>query len=250
MTKEERQNLIIGKITQENRIYITELCKELNVSDDTIRRDLSELDQLGILRKVHGGAVPKNSFDMDFNSRVNHDIEQKRMLASNVIPLFRNNDVLLIDGGTSNLEVVKQLPPHMNFTIYTNSFPIAMQVMQQSNIDLQFLGGTLYRSSQVTVGITVYKELQSIRANWLLLGVCSIHPQVGLTCPDREEAAIKSLMLDRANKTIIIADDHKIDKAENYVIGTIKDIDYLVTSKEKVTYINLNWPSYSFKLIS
>ena len=124
MLKEERQQYILNQINQNYRVYITTLSTELGVSDDTLRRDLIELDERGLLTKVHGGAVAKSGIPIEFTDRMNTGIEEKQQIASKVIPLFRSGDVLLIDGGTSNLEVARRLPTDMELTVYTNSFPI------------------------------------------------------------------------------------------------------------------------------
>ena len=141
---------------------------------------------------------------------MNQDMEQKHSLAAKVIPLFKNNEVILIDGGTSNLEVMRQLPENIKLTIYTNSFPIVMELINRENLDVVFLGGTLFRSSQVTVGISVFQGIKTIYADWLVLGVCSVDPHIGLSGPDREEAMIKSLMIERARKKISFANNNKL----------------------------------------
>ena len=170
---------------------------------------------------------------LDFESREHRMVEKKRELASKVLPLIKNNDIIIIDGGTSNLEVVRLLPSNLSLTIYTNSFPIANEVMKRPEIDLIFLGGTLFRSSKVTVGMNVFQGLQTVLADLLILGVCSVDINAGLTAPDREESLIKRLMIERANKVIVIADNHKLGKAENYVIGNIGDVDYLIVEEDK-----------------
>lgn len=235
MLKEERQQYILNHLNENSRVYITSLSSELKVSDDTIRRDFTEMDAQGLLTKVHGGAITKSGTSVEFTGRLQRDIQQKQNLAAKVIPLFKKGDVILIDGGTSNLEVIRQLPDDLELTIYTNSFPIVSELMKRPKIEVVFLGGSLFRSSQVTVGISVFQSLQTIHADWLVLGVCSIHPQIGLSGPDREESAIKRLMLDRADKRIIIADNHKLNTAENYIIGSIGDIDYLILEDDMVS---------------
>ncbi|MGL5937186.1 MAG: DeoR/GlpR family DNA-binding transcription regulator [Phocaeicola sp.] len=237
MLKEERQSYILRRISEGFRIYITALSNELGVSDDTLRRDLAELDSQGLLTKVHGGAIAKTTTPHDFSERLSIDMELKRSLAAKVVKLFENRDIILIDGGTSNLEVVRQLPPNKEFTIYTNSFPIAMELMNKPNIEVIFLGGTLFRNSQVTVGISLFQALQYVRVDWLVLGVCSIHPKVGLSSPNREESAVKRAMLERASKTVVIADSHKINTAESYIIGSIGDIDYLAVDEGKTAQV-------------
>lgn len=249
MLKEERQQYILSRLNENSRVYITSLSRELKVSDDTIRRDFAEMDAQGLLTKVHGGAITKSGTSVEFTGRLQRDIQQKQNLAAKVIPLFKKGDVILIDGGTSNLEVIRQLPDELELTIYTNSFPIVSELIKRPKIEVIFLGGTLFRSSRVTVGISVFQALQTVHADWLVLGVCSIHPQLGLSGPDREESAIKRLMLDRACKRIILADNHKLNTAENYVIGSIGDIDYLILEDDMVDEAKEMFSKYRCNII-
>lgn len=109
--------------------------------------------------------------------------------------------------------------------------------MGRSAIEVVFFGGTVFRDSQVTVGVPVFQALQMIRADWLILGVCSVHPKIGLSVPDREESVIKRLMLERACRTIVLADSHKLNTAERYIIGSLGDIDYLIVKDGKITEV-------------
>ena len=249
MLKEERQQYILNQINQNYRVYITTLSTELGVSDDTLRRDLIELDERGLLTKVHGGAVAKSGIPIEFTDRMNTGIEEKQQIASKVIPLFRSGDVLLIDGGTSNLEVARRLPTDMELTVYTNSFPIVNALFNHPKLDLIFLGGKVFPSSQVTVGVSVFQALQTVRPDWLVLGICSVHPHQGLTGPDREEALIKRFMMEIAQKRIVLADSHKLNTAEAYSIASLGDVDYLVTEDQKIDYIRQHWPKHSYVLM-
>lgn len=249
MLKEERHQYILNRLSENYRIYITTLSQELGVSDDTLRRDLIELDEQGLLTKVHGGAIAKSGIPHRFVDRLNTGIAGKQEMAAKVIPLFRSGELILIDGGTTNLEVARQIPEGMELTVYTNSFPIVNVLMNHPKIELIFLGGKVFASSQVTVGISVYQALQIIRPDWLVLGVCSVHPQQGLTAPDREEAMVKRLMMERAQKRIVLADSHKLNKAEDYVIASLGDVDYLVTEDAEVESIRENWAKASYTLL-
>lgn len=118
--------------------------------------------------------------------------------------------------------------------------------MHHPKVEIIFLGGKVFPSSQVTVGISVFQALQTIRPDWLVLGVCSVHPQQGLTGPDREESMVKRLMVERAKKLVVLADSHKLNTAEVYSIASLGDIDYLVTEENKVAYIKEHWPKHSY----
>lgn len=249
MLKEERQQYIINHINNNYRIYITELSEELNVSDDTLRRDLNELDKQGLLTKVHGGAVAKSGIPVEFIERLKRDTTIKRQIVAKSIPLIKDNEVLLIDGGTYNLEFASQLPNNIKLTVYTNSFPIANILMDRPNTDLIFLGGKVFPSSQVTIGISVYHALQTVRPDWLILGISNIHPQQGLTAPDREEAMIKRFMLERAKKCMVFVDHQKLNTADTYAVASLGDIDYLITEDSRIEYLKDNWPKYHYTIL-
>jgi len=222
---------------------------ELGISDDTLRRDLTELDNKGLLTKVHGGAIAKSGISIKFIERLNMATSIKQRMAAKVIPMFKEGDVIMMDGGTSNLEVARQIPKDIQLTIYTNSFPIINELFNHPKLELNFLGGKVFSASQVTVGLSVYQELQNISPDWVILGISDIHPEKGLTCPDREEAMIKRSMIERGIKRIILADSYKLDTARTYRVASLGDIDYIVTEDDKVDYIKQNWPKYSYKVI-
>lgn len=249
MLKEERHQYIINRINKDNRIYVTDLSMELGVSDDTLRRDLVELENLGLLTKVHGGAIAKSGISIKFAERLNTATLIKQQMAAKLVPMFKEGDVLLIDGGTSNLEVARQLPKDINLIVYTNCLPIANALLNYPKLELILLGGRVFPSSQVTVGISVFQMLQSIHPDWTIVGVSDIHPQKGLTTSNREEALIKRCMIEQGMKRVVLADSYKLDTARNFHVASLREIDYIVTEDSKVDYIRQNWPSYSYEVI-
>lgn len=249
MIKSTRHQLILNRIKTDHRIYITSLSGELGISDDTLRRDLIELDKKGLLTKVHGGAIAKSGISVEFTDRMNTAIAEKQEMAAKIIPMFHPGDIILIDGGTSNLAVARQLPLDMELTVYTNSFPVINALFNHPKIDLICLGGKVFPSSQVTVGVAVYQALQTIRADWLILGVSNIHPQMGLTAPEREEALLKRLMLERARKRIVVGDNYKFKTAEPYCIASLDDIDYLIVEDSNIETVKRQLSDHSCTII-
>lgn len=249
MLKEERYQYILNKINQDYRVYLTTLSKELGVSDDTLRRDLLELDEKGLLTKVHGGAIAKSGIPSNFIDRLTTGIPEKQHLARKAITKLKDNDIILIDGGTSNLEFVRLLPTDLKLTIYTNSFPIVNELFDRPNISVFFLGGNVFPESRITVGVYVYQTLQNIYPDWAIVGISNVHPVKGLTIPDREEALLKRFMLERANQRLILADNYKLNTAESYFVASLRDIDYLVVEDSKKEELKNSWTQYSAKII-
>lgn len=249
MLKEERQQYILNRINQDYRIYLTTISKELGVSDDTVRRDLSELDERGLITKVHGGAIAKSDIPSNFVDRLSTGIPEKQHLARKAITMLKENDVILIDGGTSNLEFVRQLSADMRLTVYTNSFPIANELFDRPNISVFFLGGAVYPESRITVGVYVYQTLQNVYPDWSIVGISNVHPVKGLTIPNQEEAILKRFMMERAKQRLILADNYKLNTAETYFVASLRDIDYLVVDDEKKEELKSSWGQYAGKIM-
>ncbi|NJO01651.1 MAG: DeoR/GlpR transcriptional regulator [Bacteroidia bacterium] len=226
---EERWEYILAKLHQNQKVISTELSAELGVSDDTIRRDLHRLAEDGLIKKVHGGAIPRSAHPLEYRDRLQYAVAEKQVLAKKAQKLFQNGQILLIDGGTTNMELVRQMPDMLEVTVFTNSLPIALELSAHPQAEVIFLGGKIFKSSQVAVGPEVIKSLESFRADWCLLGVCSIHPELGLSVPDREEALVKQKMVETALHTVALATHDKLNTADHYRVCAYNQLDYLLT---------------------
>lgn len=215
---------------------------KLNVSDDTLRRDLADLEANGLLTRVHGGAVSRSDTSARIMDRYDQDALAKQKMAEKLVGRFQPGDTLIIDGGTSNLAVAKMLPQNLPLTVFTNSFPLAAELFTHPLHKTVFLGGEVDEEGQVTLGIDTYKSLQMIYADWAIIGVSDLHPTEGLFCIKREEALIKRCMLMRCGKRVVMASSEKLDKARTFQIATLNDIDYIVTDDKGATHIRDTWP--------
>lgn len=241
MLKEERQDLILERITKDSRVYVTALSAELGVSDDTVRRDIVELENKGLLTKVHGGAIARSGISIEFTERLGTDTAVKRNLVNKLIPLFKDGDVLLIDGGTTNLELVKSLPDDMHFIVVTNSIPIATELSLRRNIETTMLGGKIIGPSQVTAGIMAYRALENIFPDWTIVGVSDIHPEKGLMTTIHEEAIIKRCFIEQGGNRVAIATSNKLNTAHHYRFASLSEIDYLVVEDDRKKEIVEHW---------
>ena len=236
MLREERLQYILQKLETEKRISSIHLSQELRISDDTIRRDLNELAEQGLIKKVHGGAMqiaPKSSVPLHYETRLQHAQEEKKVLAKKAISLFKDGQTIILDGGsTTNFQVAQQLPKALQATIFTNSLPIATALTNYENIEVVMLGGKIFKSMYSTIDIKVIEALNEVRADICLLGICSIHHQIGVTNIFREEAFVKRKMAEISAKTVVLATADKIDTAETYLVCKYTDINVLVTDEK------------------
>lgn len=249
MDKQARMEYIMECLRRDRRIHITTICSELNVSDDTLRRDLVEMEKQGLLTRIHGGAVQCSDTSVLISERFDTEKLAKTRMAEKLVPLFRSGDTLLIDGGTSNLEVAKALPRDMELTVFTNSFPIANELFGHILHRVFFLGGEVDSDGQVTLGISIYRELQSIRTDWAIIGVSDLHPTEGLFCIKREEALIKRCILECGKKRVVMASSKKLDRARTFRIAHLSDITYIVTDDEGADHIRDSWPAIGCQVI-
>ncbi len=229
MLKEERQQYILQKLQENRKVISLELQKELQVSDDTIRRDLQELAEIGLIKKVHGGAVPKPRLPYDINERMHIQEAEKQIIAEKAVQLFVDNQVIVLDNGTTNLLIAKLLPPTLNLTVFTNSLLIAHELLTHPTVDIVMLGGKIFKQAQAAVGLETLESLAQIRADWCVIGVCSIHPQIGVTSQSREESQVKRKMVEVSQKVIATSTSEKMNTAENYMVCPTESLDILIT---------------------
>ncbi|QKS72572.1 DeoR/GlpR transcriptional regulator [Paenalkalicoccus suaedae] len=233
MLKQERQQKILEILEDEHKIIASDLSRRLTVSEDTIRRDLKELDKQGLIKRVHSGALRIGPPVVDFTTRQQMSNEIKVSLAKKAMELIHDDMVLLIDGGTTNLQFVKNLPSTLRATIITNSPPIAMALGDREDIEVIMIGGTLFKQSMVNLGIDTVEALDSIRADLYIMGVYNIDPHIGISVPSISEALVKRKMVNISTKTLAMVTSDKLDTVSNHIICPTNQLTYLVTENVK-----------------
>lgn len=156
--KEERHQHILELLGSEGRVLAADLSNRYSVSEDTIRRDLRELARAGKIQRVHGGALPRRAEAVPFVSRQQIDIESKTGIARAAADMIRDGQVVLIDGGTTNLRIASYLSRERSTTIVTNSPPLALALADHPKVSVLMLGGNLHKEARVTTGIETIRE--------------------------------------------------------------------------------------------
>ena len=229
MLREERLQIILKMLDTNQRVSSVQLSEILNVSDDTIRRDLNELAENGLLKKVHGGAIPKSPSPYKLTERINILHEEKIVLSQKAQQFFKDGQVIILDNGSTNMEVARLMSPDLKATVFTTSIPIAQILCEHPNIDLFMLGGRVFKDAQNTYGTEVIELLNKIRADIFLLGVCGMHHKIGITMPDWDESTVKRKMAEISEKVIALVTADKLNTAENYVVCSYQQIDVMLT---------------------
>lgn len=231
MLKEERQQLILETLKRSGRVVASELSQRFSVSEDTVRRDLRELAEAGHLQRVHGGGLSRSPAEASYRERERHAPQAKESIARAAVRLVQNGQVIVLDGGTTTLAVAQRLPGELRATAITNSPLIAAELANHAGLEVVLIGGCLYKESMVTIGSAVVDTLRGIHADLCLLGVCSLHPELGISVPNLEESSVKRAMIAGAQQVVALADAEKLGTASTYVVAPITALTYLVTER-------------------
>ncbi len=230
MLTAERRQYILDLLNRNKKVLSSELSTVLNVSEDTIRRDLRELAESGLLQRVHGGALLTSPAIASYADRQKQAPKEKEEIARIAARLVSNGQVVILDGGTTTLQVARHLPLDLKATVITNSSPIAVELAEHPYIEVVMLGGQLYKKALVNVGASTIEQLKMIRADLCLLGVCSLHPEIGISVTNLDEAQVKRAMIAGAAEVVGLATAAKLDTAAPYVVDSIHALTYLVTA--------------------
>lgn len=231
MKKRQRHQIILDELHIHNRVLLSDLAEILKVSVDTVRRDIKELDSQKKLRKVHGGAV-SNGFNIYTDrKREIYDLSSKTIIAKKGISLLNNGDVVLISGGSTNIEFAKLIPKKLNLTFFTPSLPMAIELLNNAskNDEVIFIGGKLSRRSQLATGGNSIAMLSEIKADICFLGTGYIDSIDGITEIDWEIAQLKKAMIKASKRVVSLTISEKLNTTNRYKICNIDALDVLIT---------------------
>ncbi|TJZ62074.1 DeoR/GlpR transcriptional regulator [Sphingobacterium olei] len=228
MLKEERQAYIVHQINLHNKVLSSDLSVQLNVSEDTIRRDLNELAENGQVIKVYGGALSK-SFQFPFQEGNVYAKEGKKEIASKALSLITNGMTVLIGGGTTMIELARLIPNDIQCTFFTISPLVALELAEKENIEVILIGGKLSRNTNIVTGSQVINELADIRVDLCLLGTNSLSVEEGITDSDWEVVQIKRAMIKCSKHVAILSIAEKLNSNQKMRVAPLKDVSYLVT---------------------
>jgi DeoR/GlpR family transcriptional regulator of sugar metabolism len=229
MLKEERQKLIMREINLHNKVLSVDLSTMLNVSDDTIRRDLKELEDKRSIMKVHGGAISKSfvePFDKDQNI---YALNAKKKIASKTLKLLKNEMVVLSEGGTTMQQLAKSIPNNIRLTFFTISPQVAITLAENTNVDVITIGGKLSKNANLHTGSSVINQLSEIKVDLCLLGANAFSVQDGLTDVDWEVVQVKKALIRSSKKVAVICISEKLNTVQKIKICDFNQINYLIT---------------------
>ncbi len=232
MLKEERHNFIINEVHKYNRVLLTDLAQKLDVSDDTVRRDLKELDAQDKIKKVHGGAISKSYHVYHYAQPDIYAREEKVKIAQKAHRLLHDDQVILISGGTTNVEFARLLPKNLKATFFTPSLPTALQLLNHPNSETIFIGGKISKEMQLALGGSVINTLSEIKTDLCLIGTGHLDARHGLSEFDWEVVQLKQAMIKASKKVVALTISEKLNSSQRYRVCEADKIDYLITELE------------------
>ncbi|MGA8246866.1 MAG: DeoR/GlpR family DNA-binding transcription regulator [Nocardioides sp.] len=236
MYAEERQQAIARLVNQRGRMSVNQLAREYDVTTETVRRDLSSLERMGLVRRVHGGVVPPSSLSLIESGirerdQVNTEIKE-RIARAAVERLPTEGGTVLLDAGSTTVRLATLFPPELELTVVTHAVPIAARLAGLRHIDLRLLPGRVRRTTQAAVGAETVEALSHLRVDVAFVGTNGITAAHGLTTPDPDEAAVKRALVASGRQVVVLADASKfgIETAVRFASAT--EVDVLVTDAE------------------
>ena len=232
MLKKERHAFIIKQINLHNKVLSSDLSVQLQVSEDTVRRDLNNLAETGKIQKVHGGALSK-SFHFPYQLNEVFAQESKKEIARKAVALLTEGMVVLTGGGTTMIEIARMIPDDLEATFFTISPLVALELSERRLLTVILIGGQLSKNAHINMGAKTVSELAEIKVDLCFLGANGIDLQEGITDSDWEVVQIKKAMIRSARRLAIMSLGEKLGSVQKMKVCDLNALDYLITDRQE-----------------
>jgi DeoR family transcriptional regulator, fructose operon transcriptional repressor len=232
---EERQQAIADLVARRGRLSVQALAAEYAVTTETVRRDLSMLERVGILRRVHGGAVPAAAIALEAkvgDRDLAHADQKDRIAKTAVGYLPPSGGSMVLDAGTTTARLAMLLPREVQLTVLTNAVPIAARLAGSPSVDLHLLPGRVRPTTHAAVGEDTVAALGRLRADVAFVGSNGLSTGHGLSTPDHAEAAAKRAIVASAHQVVVLIDSSKIGQEHTVRFAELADVDVVITDSD------------------
>ena len=229
MLKQERQQTILEILEREGRVVATELPDVLGVSGYTVRRDLDELAEVGRLQRVHGGALARSRVPRTYDARQVEAVPGKIAAARTAATLLEPDHVAIVDGGSTALHLVDAIPRGHTGTFVTHSPPVAEALGRRDGLEVVLIGGSLDARAMVTVGAQTIEAYRRVTADICFLGVWSLHAEHGISSGYYEEAEVRRVLVQRADRVVGLASREKLGTVAPFTIAPATALTHIAT---------------------
>lgn len=227
---EERQELILQMLRENNVVKIQDICEKSGCSESSARRDLQLLEENNLLVRIHGGAKVKYSLssEPDMTGKARQNTTEKNAIAKAAASRLREGDVVYLDAGTSTLALIQYLEPSAHLTVVTNGV-VHASMLADKGVRTILVGGELKNTTKAIVGVEAVNSLKQYRFNKVFMGINGIHPQYGYTTPDPDEAAVKQVAMEQSEQCFILADHTKFDEVSFVKVADVAQASVITT---------------------
>ena len=229
MLKEERFSHILTSLRKKGKVVFDTLSAELNVSEDTIRRDIESLHKNGLLLKVRGGAIPQSKNPLNFRDRAEYFSDEKSIIGLKAQQFIKKGQTVFMDGGTTMLSIANHLSADASFRLITNNMSLVPIMSKLKGVELIILGGMYDRTLEVNTGLQVSTEAGKYIADVYFMGTCAADKDFGITAAFQSDGEIKQIMLKNALKTFAIGNSTKLNSIEHYKICELSELTGLIS---------------------
>ena len=229
----ERRREILERMKLDGKVIVSELARDFEVTEETIRRDLDRLDKEGLVSKTYGGAVAKQNptLDLPYDVRQGVNVAQKQIIAEKLARLIRDGERVMLDSSSTALYVVRKLKDRKNLTIITNSVKILIELSDKSDWTVLSTGGVLKQNALSLGGSSAEKMIHSYHVDTAICSCKGLDMQLGIMDSNEQDSLIKQAMLDSAERRILALDAEKFDKKSFVKVCGLRDVDLIVTDR-------------------
>lgn len=246
---QERREAILAELRRKGKVIATELSTLYGVSEDTIRRDLRELASEGLLKRVHGGALPINVTSAPYFERDKQQFAAKTALARAASKLVQDGQLILFAGGTTNAEIAKNLPLDLHATVVIISPLIALYLAEYPRIDVILIGGRMNKRELVTSDASAIAQLKRFQADICFLGVCSIHPEVGITTNLYDEVLVDRMLIEQSGMVAAAVTADKLGTIAPFNVAAVDSLTHIITEGQTADANLLPYRSLGIQVI-
>jgi DeoR/GlpR family transcriptional regulator of sugar metabolism len=229
MLKEERFTHILTTLKKKGKVDLESLSSALNVSEDTVRRDIDSLHNNGLLLKVRGGAITLSKNPLSFQDRTRHLSEEKNVVGLKAQQLIKDGQTIFMDGGSTVCAIASHLPANARFRLVTNNMALIPILANYKHIELIVLGGRYDRETAVNASGQTCSEAAKYIADLYFMGTCALHPDLGISAVYQADGEVKQSMLKNAAKTYALGNHTNLHSTEYYKVCNLKEITGLIT---------------------
>ncbi len=230
----ERRNAILAKLNAEGKVIVTDLSREFDVTEETIRRDLEKLDNEGLATKTYGGAVINQNLNVDlpFNVRKRANVERKQKIAETIAQMINDGDYIMLDASSTAIYVAKAITNKKDITLITNSVEILIELADKSDWKILSTGGSLKKGALSLVGASAERMIRGFHVDLAICSSKGIDMNMGVTDSNEKDSEIKGAIFSAASRKILAVDGTKFDKISFVHVCELNDIDTVVTDEQ------------------